>query len=89
MAGDVNGGMCGRECVVGYMHGRGCVWLGAYVVGGIRAGETATEAGGTLPSGMHSCLKNFESKLRNMSNGESHSYRFNHAQVISHASCQI
>ena len=35
----------------GDMHGRGCVWRG----GGMCAGETATEAGGTHPTEMHSC----------------------------------
>ena len=37
------GGMCGRG-----VHGGG---------GGMRAGETATEAGGTHPTGMHSCCR--------------------------------
>ena len=38
-------GIRGREG----MHGKGGMW-GAYM-----AGETATEAGGTHPTGMHSC----------------------------------
>ena len=37
----------------GGMHGRGCVWWGGSCV----AGETATEADGTHPTGMHSCFK--------------------------------
>ena len=36
--------------VVGGVHGRGHSWQG-----GVHAGETATEAGGTHPTGMHSC----------------------------------
>ena len=41
------GGIHGRGmCMIGGMHGRGvCV-----------AGETGTAAGGTHPTGMHSCL---------------------------------
>ena len=55
------GGMCGRgACMVG-----GCAWQrgwhawqGVCVVGGsCVAGETATEADGTHPTGMHSCFK--------------------------------
>ena len=51
MAGGMHGrrGACvteGGVCVAGGMHGRvACV-----------AGETATAAGGTHPTGMHSCL---------------------------------
>ena len=37
-----------RGCVAGGMRGKGG--------GGLHAGETATEAGGTYPTGMHSCL---------------------------------
>ena len=37
-------------CVARGMHGRGHAWQGACV-----AGEMATEAGGTHPTGMHSC----------------------------------
>ena len=56
-----------RRCVrQGGMHGRGgmCgrrgVARGACVVGGgdMHSGETTTEAGGTLPTGMHSCCVN-------------------------------
>ena len=32
----------------------GHVWQGACMAGGVRAGETATEAGGMHPTGMHS-----------------------------------
>ena len=53
------GGVCGRgACMAGGMpgkggmHGRGCVWQGGACV----AGETATAADGTHPTGMHSCL---------------------------------
>ena len=47
----------GRAVVCGGgMHGRGCVARGACVVGGVRAGETATEPGGAHPTGMHSCI---------------------------------
>ena len=49
--------------MVGGTHGRGCVdggtcmaggrvWRGG---GGMHVGETATEAGGTHPTGMNSC----------------------------------
>ena len=31
------------------------VGRGVCVAGGLRAGETATETGGTHPTGMHSC----------------------------------
>ena len=50
-------------CVVGVMHGRGRVWQGGmYGRGGVHgrgacmAGETATAADGTHPTGMHSCF---------------------------------
>ena len=55
----------------GGMHGRGCAWQGGVYMGGhafqgslcggghvwqgVHAGETTTEAGGTHPTGMHSC----------------------------------
>ena len=41
----------------GDMHGRGCVWWGACMEVGMAcmAGETATAAGGTHPTEMHSC----------------------------------
>ena len=35
----------------GGVHGRGCAWPG----GACMAGETATTAGGTHPTGMHAC----------------------------------
>ena len=38
------------------MHGRGCAWQGGRVAGACVAGETATAAGGTHPTGMHSCF---------------------------------
>ena len=41
------------------MHGSGCVVRGHAWQGDMRAGETATEAGGTHPAGMHSCRKTF------------------------------
>ena len=41
----------------GVQHGRGvCMAGGACLVGGICTGETATEAGSTHPTGMHSCF---------------------------------
>ena len=45
-------GVCGE----GGMHGKGCVHGKGE---GIHAGETATEAGGTHPTGMHSCFITF------------------------------
>ena len=49
--------MFSQACVIPSVHGGGacvaegvCVWQG-----GVRAGETATEAGGMRPTGMHSC----------------------------------
>ena len=37
---------------------RGSAWQGVCMArGGCVAGETATEAGGTNPTGMHSCQK--------------------------------
>ena len=41
------GACVARGCVAGGMRGKG---------GGLHAGETATEAGSTHPTGMHSCL---------------------------------
>ena len=38
-------------CIVGGMHGRGVCMVGEPCA----AGETATAAGGTHPTGMHSC----------------------------------
>ena len=61
MVGSVHGGgmhgrgvcvCCGEACMVGV-----CVAGGVIVVGGMRAGETATEVGGTHPTRMHSCLQ--------------------------------
>ena len=47
--------------VAGGVHGRGMRGWGAYVVGVVcMAGETATVAGGTHPTGMHSCLNLFK-----------------------------
>ena len=52
MVGDMYGG--------GSVHGEGACMgvcmVGVCVEGGMHAGETATEAGGTHPTGMHSCL---------------------------------
>ena len=43
--------------MVGGVHGRGtCMARGACVAGGMRAGETATEAGNTDLTGMYSSL---------------------------------
>ena len=48
-------GACMAE---GEMHGRGaCVCVCGGGGGVMRAGETATEAGGTHPTGMHSCSR--------------------------------
>ena len=47
--------MCGRgaTCIAGGMRGGGGhAWQG----GGVEAGKTASAAGGTHPTGMHSCL---------------------------------
>ena len=45
------GSMCGRgECMAGEHTWWGCAWQGACV-----AGEMATAACGTHPTGMHSC----------------------------------
>ena len=82
------GGMCGRGCMAGGVHGRGHTWQGACMTGqhalqgytwqggshdmghawqegaytegacvvkGVHAGEMATEAGSTYPTGMYSC----------------------------------
>ena len=41
----------------GGVHDRGYAWQGVCVAGGAcMAGETAIAAGGTHPTGMHSCL---------------------------------
>ena len=55
------GGMCGEGASIaksGGMHGEGGhVWCaGVHCKGGCVAGETATAAGGTHLTGMHSCL---------------------------------
>ena len=52
------GGIHGRgTCVAGGMCGSGvCVWQGGMCGQGVcMAGETATAADGTHPTGMHSC----------------------------------
>ena len=60
-------GACQGARMVGDICGRGCEWQGACMPGGgvharghacrrsVCAGEKATEAGGTHPTGMHSC----------------------------------
>ena len=49
--------MAGGACVWwGYVCGSGTCMVRVCVVGGMHAGETATEMGGTHPKGMHSCL---------------------------------
>ena len=54
------GGMCGGGA---YVAREGHAWRGAACVAvGVRAGEMATEAGGTHPIGMHSCLINFQTR---------------------------
>ena len=46
-----------EACVAGGMHGRGaCVERGMHGRGACVAGETATAADGTHPTGMNSCL---------------------------------
>ena len=72
MAGGMHGKGCmaggemhSREaCIVGGMYGRGACAVGVgacmagvWVVRGLHTGETATEAGCTHPTGMHSCSK--------------------------------
>ena len=55
MAGGMLGGGMAGVCVAGGMHGRGGgghAWQGACV-----AGKTAIAAGGTHPTGMHSCFE--------------------------------
>ena len=50
----------GGACMAGGMLGRGHAWQrGAYMAKGacVHVGETATEAGSTHPTGMHSCSK--------------------------------
>ena len=65
------GGACvAGECmVVGGMHGKGHVWQGGMHAGGegvgmcgrreCVAGEMATAADGTHPTGLHSCKHNY------------------------------
>ena len=52
--------------MVGDVHGKGSVWWGAYIVGGACvAGETATAADGTHPTGIHSfavCISTVDNK---------------------------
>ena len=57
----VRGRGCGRGCDRGDVTG-GCAWQGACtcVARGCMAGETATAAGGTHPSGMHSCFVHYQ-----------------------------
>ena len=43
-------------CVAEGVHDRSVCVVGAYMAVGMHAGETVTEAGGTHPTGMHSCL---------------------------------
>ena len=57
--------MAGGASVAGGMQGRGCAWQGVCVAGGTfmaggacLTGEMATAAGGTHPTGMHSCSLN-------------------------------
>ena len=56
------GGVHGKGGVWEGVCGRGHVWqggmcgVGVHGRGGMRAGEMATEAGGTHPTGIHSCL---------------------------------
>ena len=63
------GDVHGRRSV----HGRGCAWQGTCVAGGgmrgggVWAGEMATEAGGTHPTGMHSCYGNILSVVAHTS----------------------
>ena len=57
MAGDVrSGGACvaSGACVAGWVRGRGACIAGVCV-----AGETATAAGSTHPTWMHSCYPNY------------------------------
>ena len=57
MHGGGGGGVMTGEYMTGGMHvGGRHVWWGAYVAGGVRAGEAATEACGTNPTGMYSCI---------------------------------
>ena len=46
----------GRSCMAGGMHGGGHAWQGGHVLGVCMAGETATAADGTHPTGMHFCF---------------------------------
>ena len=71
----VGGGMHGRgACVAGGMHGKRGAWQG----GGGRgvAGETATAADGTHPTGMHYCVKYIP--LINLSKVIWYYYQFSH-----------
>ena len=64
--------MHGRgACMAGAVHGRRHAWQRGHAwQGGMRgrgacvAGELATAAGGTHPSGMHSCSSNKTSQLQ-------------------------
>ena len=65
MAGGVHGGE--RHVWQGGMHAGGCLWQGVCVAGGAcMAGETATAAGGTHPTGMHSCYIKIFVTIRNV-----------------------
>ena len=62
------GGACvvGGHAWQGGVHGRRCVWWGgghAWQGGACMVGETATAAGGTHPTGMHSCNKNANTNI--------------------------
>ena len=75
---------CPEGCACpGDMHARGAcvvggmcawwedVWLGACMVGGCVAGEMVTAAGGTHPTGMHSCFQTMWEQNSSRSNPES------------------
>ena len=76
-----NGGVCMVEGV----RGRGCMEKGVYMAKGgdmcgrgvCMAGETATAADGTHPTGMHSCFYGFLISCDQMSilSGSSHMFR--------------
>ena len=53
----VNGGDAWQRGVCGWGHARqgGMCGMGPCMAGGGGGGETATEAGSTHPTGMHSC----------------------------------
>ena len=45
------------------MHGMGHAWPAVCMVGSVCAGDTATEAGGRHPTGIHSCQKIFHTVI--------------------------